>query len=153
MAGVAGVPGDYAANIGTTGADYTLTSQFGDVPPNGAYRAFKGLGPKEFTDGMSNTILIGEKHVPKDKFMKFPWDCGIFDGHNPICNTRCGGPGYPVATTREDLGWKFGSYHPGLCQFVFCDGSVHTVTSHIPEVTLGLLCQRNDGQRTPSYDD
>ena len=151
--GVAGVPGDYAANIGTTGVDYTQTSQFGDVPPNGAFRAFKGLGAKEFIDGLSNTILVGEKHVPDTKFFEFPWDCGMFDGHNPVCNTRCGGPGFPLAYKREDRGWKFGSYHSGLCQFVFCDGSVHTLNSRIPEVTLGLLCQRDDGQRVPSYDD
>ncbi len=150
--GVAGVPGDYAANIGTSGADYTLHSSFGDMTSNGAFQRFKGLRSKEFIDGLSNTIQVGEKHVPQGKFASFPWDCGIFDGHNPVCNTRCGGPGFPIATRRDDLGWKFGSYHSGLCQFVFCDGSVHTLDSNISEVILGLLAQRDDGQRVPAYE-
>lgn len=150
-AGVAGVPGDYAANIGTTGADYTLHSALGDIPSNGAFQRFKGLRSKDFIDGLSNTIQVGEKHVPFNAFAKFPWDCGIFDGHNPVCNTRCGGPGFPIARTRDDLGWKFGSYHPGICQFGFCDGSVHTLSSSIDEVVLGLLVQRDDGQQTPEY--
>ena len=45
-----------------------------------------------------------------------PLDCGIYDGHNPMCNTRGAGPLYPLAAaTQTDDGWKFGSAHPGLC--------------------------------------
>lgn len=152
MDGATGVPGDYAANIGTTGADYPLPTASGDVHPTGAYRRYLGYSFKEFLDGTSNTILIGEKHVPSNHMEEHPWDCGIFDGHNPVCNTRCGGPGFPIARTREDQGWKFGSYHPGLCQFVFADGSVHVIESNISEVVLGLLVNRQDGEKTPNYD-
>ena len=68
------------------------------------------------------------------------------------CGTRPGtGPGFPLAITKEDLGWKFGSYHPGICQFVFCDGSVRPLTNAINPVTLGLLARRNDAQPIPGY--
>jgi prepilin-type processing-associated H-X9-DG protein len=57
-----------------------------------------------------------------------------------------------MATLRTDMGWKFGSYHPGLCQFVFADGSVHAVKSNLDETVFGLLISRNDGQKIPSYE-
>jgi prepilin-type processing-associated H-X9-DG protein len=144
--------GDYAACIGTTGFDYAVTVS-GSLPllPNGAFQAVTGVRFAQITDGLSNTLLVGEKHVPLGAETAYPWDCGIFDGHNPVCNTRPAGPNFPLAVLADDAGWKFGSHHPGLCQFVFCDGSVHTLTTSISPVTLGLLAQRNDRQVIPDY--
>jgi hypothetical protein len=105
----------------------------------------------KITDGLSNTFLVGEKHVPLDGFGTFPLDCGMYDGHNPVCNTRAAGPGYPLADSMRDPGWKFGSYHPGICQFVYCDGSVHVLRNSISETTLGLLAHKSDGQVIPDY--
>ena len=51
----------------------------------------------------------------------------------------------------DDPGWKFGSRHVGVTQFVFCDGSVHLLSNSINPVTLGLLAQINDGQVIPNY--
>ena len=45
----------------------------------------------------------------------------------------------------------FGSWHSGLCQFVFCDGSVHALPTGIDINTLQLLGVRNDGQVIPDY--
>ncbi len=144
--------GDYAASIGTTGVDYTLSiPKSPPIPPNGAFQAVTGVRFTDISDGLSHTLMVGEKHVPEDYFSNYPWDCGIFDGHNPICNTRSAGPGFPLAVARKDLGWKFGSYHPGLCLFVFCDGGVRPLVNTIAPVTLGLLAQRNDGQVIPDY--
>jgi prepilin-type processing-associated H-X9-DG protein len=144
--------GDYAASIGTTGYDYTVTLPDSlPIPSNGVFRAVNGVRFAEITDGLSNTLMVGEKHVPQGKEGAYPWDCGIYDGHNPICNTRSGGPGFPVAILPEDPGLKFGSHHPGVCQFVFCDGSVRPLEKFIDPVILGLLSQRNDRQAIPSY--
>jgi hypothetical protein len=118
---------------------------------NGAFRAVTGVRFGEITDGQSNTFLVGEKHVPLDHFGEHPWDCGLFDGHNPVCNTRAAGPGFPLAASIRDLGWKFGSYHPALCQFALCDGSVRPLFIQTDTVTLGRLAQRNDGQPVPDY--
>ena len=46
---------------------------------------------------------------------------------------------------------KFGSWHSGVCNFAFCDGSVKAISNTIDEVTLGLLACRNDGQVIPNY--
>ena len=144
--------GDYAACIGTTGYDDTVILGGGvQIPPNGAFRALLGVRFTEITDGLSNTLMVGDKHVPAGKEEKYPWDCGIYDGHNPICSTRAAGPNFPLAANLNDLRVTFGSYHPGLCQFVFCDGSVRTLETSIDPTTLGLLSQRNDRQGIPDY--
>jgi prepilin-type processing-associated H-X9-DG protein len=56
-----------------------------------------------------------------------------------------------MAVDLYDLSWKFGSRHPGIVQFVFCDGSVRSLEKSISPVTLGLLAQRNDRQVLPDY--
>jgi prepilin-type N-terminal cleavage/methylation domain-containing protein len=150
--GVQGAAGDYAACIGTTGADFALLLPDGTtLPPNGVFVANQGLRFADISDGLSNTLLVGEKHVPPQSFGTYPWDCTIYDGHNPACNTRAGGPGFPLAISTDDPGWKFGSYHIGICHFVFCDGSVHALLNSIDPVTLGLLANRHDGQVVTDY--
>jgi hypothetical protein len=119
--------------------------------PNGAFRAVDGVRFIDITDGLSNTLLVGEKHVPRGYETIKPWDCGIWDGHNVACSTRAGGTAFPMASRADDLGWKFGSHHVGVTQFVFCDGSVHILSNSISPVTLGLLAQRNDDQVIPDY--
>jgi prepilin-type N-terminal cleavage/methylation domain-containing protein len=152
LSGLPGAVGDYAASIGTTGVDYPLPTPTGaSIPPDGAFTAINGIRFAQITDGLSNTFMVGEKHVPLKHFGQYPWDCSIYDGHNPICNTRAAGPSFPLASDLNDLGWKFGSYHPYLCQFVYCDGSVQILRASTNPITLGLLAQRNDGQAIPEY--
>ena len=144
--------GDYAASIGTTGFDSSIPLPNGAwLTENGAFRAVIGVRFAEITDGLSNTLFVGEKHVPAGMEGASPWDCGIYDGHNPACNTRAGGPDFPIAISKDDPGWKFGSHHLGICQFVFGDGSVRPVVKSIDPYVLGLLAQRNDGQVIPDY--
>ena len=101
--------------------------------------------------GLSNTLLVGEKHVPLGGVAAYPWDCGLFDGNNVACSTRAAGPSFPLAISVNDQGWKFGSRHPAICQFVFCDGSVRPLPKTVDPVILGLLAQRDDGGVIPQY--
>ena len=66
-------------------------------------------------------------------------------------HTRAGGPDFPLAVTNREEAYMFGSSHPGLCQFVFCDGSVRSLNTLTRPVTLGLLANRHDGQVIPDY--
>ena len=144
--------GDYAVSTGTTGFDYTVTlPDSRPIVQNGAFRAVKGVRLAEITDGLSNTLLVGEKHVPRGAETSYPWDCGLYDGHNPVCNTRAASLSFPIAMQPDDTGWKFGSHHRHLCQFVFGDGSVQALTTSIDPLTLGMLAQRNDGQVIRDY--
>jgi prepilin-type processing-associated H-X9-DG protein len=144
--------GDYGASVGTTGSDADLLDPRGIVlPPNGAFRAVKGVRFEEISDGLSNTLMVGEKHLPMGQDGNPPWDCGIYDGHNVPCSTRGAGPDFPLAMSPADARRQFGSRHPGQCQFVFCDGSVRPLTNTIDPAVLGLLANCNDGQVIPSY--
>ena len=139
--------GDYAACIGTTGFDYIVVLPGSPpVPPNGVFRAVKGLRFADISDGLSNTLMVGEKHVPRGAETLHPWDCGIYDGHNPACSTRPAGVAFPLARQANDPGWKFGSHHPGLCQFVFCDGSVRALSVTLSIETLTYLGLPDDGK-------
>src|SRR5262249_52169237 len=136
----------YAANIGTTGVDYFYTSA-----PNGAFQMGKGLTFNSFRDGLSNTILIGEKHIPINSFGVGWWDCSSYNGDYFACSCRSGGQMYPLTTNPNDTGWKFGSLHLGVVQFAWGDGGVRSVPVHINPYVFGLLIQRNDGQVIPDW--
>ena len=120
------------------------------------------LGIQKVTDGLSKTLLFGEKFVHILHQGKGDWGDGTLwsaDLHPP--SVRVAGPKYPLAhsdtdiTVRADpINMNFGSAHSGgLCQFVFADGSVHTLSPSINTTTLGYLAHRSDGQAiTESYD-
>jgi prepilin-type N-terminal cleavage/methylation domain-containing protein len=142
---VPGALGDYAANNGTTGNDDPASG----TRPNGTFEVRtrdRGVRFAEIMDGTSNTLLIGEKHVPIDKFGVGWMDNSLYNGDSYVSSTRSAGPSYPLAQLPQQQTWAFGSYHLSLCQFGFADGSVRTVSSSIDPVTLGWLAQRNDGQ-------
>jgi hypothetical protein len=40
---------------------------------------------------------------------------------------------------------RFGSWHPGVCQFVMGDGAVRVIRNEIDLTTLGYLAHRFDG--------
>jgi prepilin-type processing-associated H-X9-DG protein len=107
------------------------------------------------TDGLSNTLMVGEKHVPLGKFGVGWLDSSIYNGNYSPPTCRSAGPDCPLETDMKDdqfgSSWVFGSYHPGLCQFVFCDGSVHALRTSIDPHVLGLLASRNDGQVIGDY--
>lgn len=166
--GLSGAPGDYAASLGASGVDHDLQTGLGllsaegafqrprDVPATGfagpgSTKRFRGRAFRDIVDGLSNTFLAGEKHVPVGSLNSFPWDCSLYDGHQPACSMRGAGPGLPLADSKRDKFLKFGSYHPGVCQFVYCDGSVRSLRNSVNEVTLGLLANIHDGQPIPEY--
>jgi prepilin-type N-terminal cleavage/methylation domain-containing protein/prepilin-type processing-associated H-X9-DG protein len=169
-----GALGDYAGNVGTVDNYPGDTNDIswasirsngaliqGD-PPNGAM--FKGRTMLlTITDGTSNTFLAGEKHIPQGMFGRAKvGDGSIYNGVWTTYSGRLGGPDDPLAkgpndltpSTRGDAFYarKFGSWHPGVCQFVFCDGSVKPIKTSIDPLNLRRLCVRNDGEPISSYD-
>lgn len=128
------------------------------------------------SDGTSNTFLIGEKHVRPGDFGVGNGDSSVFNGdQGPVdCayarqagrewDVPALGPGndyskvteaskftrdLPLVRDRTDSVFRnrrFGSYHPGICQFVFCDGSVRGINVGVNIMTLTWLTIRNDGR-------
>jgi prepilin-type N-terminal cleavage/methylation domain-containing protein len=153
---VPGALGDYAGAINDLGYwDYPWPT--GDLAPaNGAFISrWAAKDPRNFasiTDGLSNTIFVGEKHVPLTKFgvgQGSSGDGSIYNGNRGSA-LRAASASLARSPTEPDQG-NFGSYHPGVCQFVLGDGSVRAVQNSIPLSTLKLLVNIHDGQPIPDY--
>ena len=154
---VPGALGDYACAINDAGYwDYPWPT-----PPNptatGAFRSqWAASDPRlslaSVTDGLSNTIFLGEKHVKITDFgvgAGSSGDGAIYNGNRGSV-MRYGGTTLARSPTDAD-GGQFGSYHSGICQFAFGDGSVRAIAVSVPKTTLMFLVNIDDGQVIPPY--
>jgi prepilin-type N-terminal cleavage/methylation domain-containing protein len=131
------------------------------------------ITPDHVRDGLSNTLLAGEKHVLQNDPGS---DGSIYNGDNPNQAARAAGqawcdwdhnpatssPGQsdgnerrqinPLAASPTDVsmefpGFVFGSWHAGgSCGFVLADGSVRGISPQVDLDTLARLANRRDGQ-------
>jgi hypothetical protein len=95
--------------------------------------------------GQSYTLAVGEKHVPLDKLGEAAvGDGSLYDGALPTSSARIGGPGFGLAQSPvAPFNTNFGSAHPGICQVLHADGSVHAYANAIPENVLGTMIRRD----------
>jgi prepilin-type N-terminal cleavage/methylation domain-containing protein/prepilin-type processing-associated H-X9-DG protein len=138
-----GALADYAAVVDRYGNDYADEINQGVT---GSFRAEQGFRFADFSDGTSNTLLVGEKHVPQGKEGIGWWDCSTYNGNYGKCSTRSASKTFPLTTYPKDTGWKFGGRHTGVVLFCFADGHVQRVKETIDPNTLEWLGTRNDGQ-------
>lgn len=156
--------GDYAGNGGNT-TEVWNDPRFGSgvfvyadptFGPGDTILSWTALGRfAEITDGLSSTLLVGEKHVVLGQFGQAAiGDNSIYNGDDIRTIVRVAGrqiPGpidRPLAASLTDpfrVEERFGSYHPGVCQFVLCDGSVQVLPISINIDTLTRLAVKNDG--------
>jgi prepilin-type N-terminal cleavage/methylation domain-containing protein len=107
---------------------------------------------RSITDGTSHTVLLGEKHIiPMPP--RSPGDGSVYSSSNYTNYKRILGVGAPLVSHPSDglnvvpgPEWRFGGPHPGVVQFVFCDGAVHALRRSTDERTLGRLARRADGE-------
>ena len=124
---------------------------------------------KDVTDGLSQTLLVGEKYMHPDFHGRRTFGDNSFFNDNHVFNyVRQAG----IKTINHDFFIvpspnytsdkfqltnlfvrNFGSSHSGgTCQFVFCDGSVHGINPDIDGVTLGRLANIHDGEVVSDFD-
>lgn len=165
-----GALGDYAGNAGSNVHFPTFIWAAGYGDPDGVINTgltldnpvsggrLRGVPTGRFRiadveDGLSHTMVFGEKAVSRWGFAQpGGWgDGSIYNGEEPGTTMRLGGPGFPLARNDRIEGPGpgsipvFGSYHPNTVGVVLCDGSTHSLSVDMEEVTLGRLCARNDG--------
>jgi hypothetical protein len=110
-----------------------------------------GVRLNQITDGLSCTILAGEKHVPKGYFGWGWLDNCTYNGDYPSNYTRGASDGIGICLDPKELSWKWGSSHIGVCQFVMCDGSVQAILKVTSPEVLHRLCVRDDGEVVGDY--
>jgi prepilin-type N-terminal cleavage/methylation domain-containing protein/prepilin-type processing-associated H-X9-DG protein len=159
---------DYAANCGdadqpwdipgpadlATGDSWTAAGKW--IPPNTQFdcvKTYSGIcylrsqiQAAHITDGASNTYLIGEKYLNPDDYSTGadPGDdqtlYGGFDNDNH--RTADGQPEQDRPGVQNV--YIFGSAHSAGCNFVMCDGSVHSISFSIDPETHRRLGNRAD---------
>jgi prepilin-type N-terminal cleavage/methylation domain-containing protein len=139
---VTGIPSDYAACVGDSGT----------VPTRGVFQMVNSqhmlslIKITGISDGTSNTIMLGEKHIQNNKINDPVQDGFIYSGSETMTYSRRAGASNPLAIgPTTAINNQFGSWHAGVCQFVFGDGSVRGLKNSIPGVTLAMYANRDDG--------
>jgi prepilin-type N-terminal cleavage/methylation domain-containing protein len=175
---VPGALGDYAANLGDPtrgGEDSPGDPTDPNTFPNGVF-VFSGVNDptfncdtatnyatiqprykitmKDIRDGVSHTLMVGEKYVPSDAFgLQNAGDNSIYNPDYVKSVGRIGGPGYRLAAPPDGVGpsnnnkitRQFGSWHSGICPFVWCDAHVEPLQNSVDSLVLAYLCNRSDG--------
>jgi prepilin-type N-terminal cleavage/methylation domain-containing protein len=116
------------------------------------------------TDGTSNTILVGERHIRNGELNKYKdnqdnqdstyiFEAGSWREYSIARNIRLAigkGPNDKVNKlgTGPDNDFGFGSWHSGVTQFLRGDGSVHAMSWNTDEGTRNRMGHCQDGQNT-----
>lgn len=172
---------DYAANGGDVFTDPSTPNQFWDAYAGGASGPVsldEGRGPngaktfadkeqhatgvfyvgsivklKEINDGLSKTVLLGEKRVEQGAYSGANRDPGDNEfalcGDNGDISRWTAKP--PIPDMRQDTSYfdqyrVFGSAHRGVLGLCFCDGAVKFVTYGIDATVFRSIGNRHDGQ-------
>ena len=149
-----GICSDYAANYGTT------TNALANDGPFWLNEALHyGVGQRfaEISDGLSTTVLFGEKHVLLEAFRQQPGvldtsDFCVYSSRNAFSVGRIGGPNAPLALSQNDsYRNQFGSWHPGVVPILFGDGSTQLLRNSMSTTVLGYLCGSQEGASPGDY--
>lgn len=157
-----GMVADYAGCIGDpstgSGNDYWWPEASNLGGNNGIFRLSNNWSPggtgfvrgntfASVTDGLSNTVFAGEKHVQLGQFSNAAVGDGPAYNGDKGYSFRALGPGRTIVRDPRSSGaGNFGSYHTQICNFVLGDGSVRGIRTSMDATTLGRLANIRDGQ-------
>jgi len=120
---------------------------------------------RNIPDGISKTIMVGETRVGCDMYNDFGWSAADSWGKHTtliplnfdscisgtsaadaVAKAAAMGRDACAASCNFTTGWGYKSRHPGIVQFLMCDGAVVSVSENIDPVTLNILGCRADGR-------
>jgi prepilin-type N-terminal cleavage/methylation domain-containing protein/prepilin-type processing-associated H-X9-DG protein len=138
---------------GTTGVITSVggVTEVGTMRGFSDYRSRQTASVQSVTDGMSNTILLGEVLPDQDANNEMYGNTGVASGTTVPINFYTGGPyggwGCPPPPSRSSYSARgFKSRHPGGANFCFADGSVHFLKSSINPLSYNALGSRAGGE-------
>ncbi|MFM7183889.1 MAG: DUF1559 domain-containing protein [Planctomycetota bacterium] len=179
----AGLVGDYAGSIGPVlhsegGPTYYPAKYKGVIVTVSMFRTGGStprgdVRPKDVTDGLSKTLLAGEKYVPVGRIGDRLYDGSIYNSDDAYQSMRAAGwgPKYDDNTGRPTSVWQtnrpagspddkslsqdeefrvFGGLHRDTVAFVSCDGALRTVAASIDLQVYANLADRADGNTVGS---
>jgi prepilin-type N-terminal cleavage/methylation domain-containing protein len=139
---------------------------------NGVFRWTAGTKIAEITDGLSSTLMVGERPPAPDNFSS-GWALGDQWGTTlwtivvwppvsiyPSKNGFDPGPACPEQAYYFSAGDvadychanHFWSFHAGGGHWLMCDGSVHFLTYDVGTTSLPLMASINGGEEVPPID-
>ena len=150
--------GDYSS-CGGTYFNYATPSSGGPDPKRaGVIHTFSEVRPAQITDGLSKTMVIGDRHIPPaisgagvmEHYNQ--GDTAVFVSDTPhtlFRDTARGLASSPLDTNNR----KFGSLHPGVTQFVMCDGHVEALSNDMDIDVLLKYAAIGDGDDPSDIDE
>jgi len=135
---------DYAAVNGERGLRAANAS---NTPERGVMILERNIAMRDVTDGLSQTILVGE--APEGIHSIWISPRNVFDQSAPISERRSNTSPYASCQLPGifcDFGQELSSYHLAGATTVFADGSVHFLASSISPATIAALCSRSGGE-------
>ena len=129
-------------------------------------KSFTSTRVSQITDGLSKTLMLGEKHQTATNGScggpsSDPGDCTpFFHSMGPNHDYGWGefymaltiqgrplgkGPTDVISDMRTAGSPTLGSWHPGMCQFVMCDGAVVSLSVGTSQTVLDNLGNKADG--------
>jgi len=165
-----GSPGDYAVCLGNSSinsGDYwqVNTANSPPTPPNtGVFWVWnrmvsntadpaskKGCKFKDITDGLTNTVFVGDKHVSQSNIGTAN-DGQAFNGDKGHSMCSMGTNRLLAKGPTDTATGRFGSWHTGVVNFLMGDGSVKSIRQSLDGATLAMLASKDDGLTLPSLD-
>lgn len=145
MAGMAGA---------TSWPCVSTTSGSPRINGDGVFYGLSSTRFRDITDGLSNTLLIGEvtanTEAPMTTAVIFSNTYAFYD----VSDVSTGINGIytnPGRGTYDFYRQGFSSFHVGGAHFALCDGSVRFISKNVDQTTLENAAKRQDGNVAGSY--
>jgi prepilin-type processing-associated H-X9-DG protein len=108
---------------------------------NGCFFQNSSLGLSAVTDGLSNTLMVGEHG---SRAWPATWVGAVPGASRNMALVVGSANRVPNSVPNYDE--DFGSFHPGGANFVFCDGSVKPISDEIDLIAFQALATRAGGE-------